>query len=119
MRWAIVQLTALTLVVLVSAHAEARVSQSDKVLCQQVRDALAAGRTLDQITAELHIDAKRVAKCVQPRAHGGAKRKSSKPSSTRSQKGHDGKAPAARAPKSDARTSPPPQSRSAVGHIQP
>jgi len=123
MRSAIVQLTVLTLsAVLASAPAEARGTQSDKLLCKQVRDALAAGRTLDQITAELHTDADHVAKCVQPRARRGTKRKSSKPSSTgKSHKDAAPSVPAAgsRGAEPNAPTSPPPRSRSAVGHVQP
>ncbi len=122
MRSAIIQLTVLTLfALLASAHAEARGTESDKLLCKQVRDALAAGRTMDQIIAELHTDADHVAKCVQPRARRGTKRKTSTSGAGKTHKGAAPSASAAkdRAPESDASTSPPPRSRSAVGHVQP
>ena len=51
----------------VAAAAAARPSHPSKAVCKQVRNAVTAGRTLEQITAEFAVDAEEVMKCVQGR----------------------------------------------------
>jgi len=119
MRVATIGWSLLCLCTTLASGAAARSAQSDAALCQQVRDALAAGRTLEEIIADLHIDADQVVKCVQPRARHAVKPKTTKSSTTSVAKRHPGKTPTAREPKSDARTSPPLRSRSAIAHVPP
>jgi len=40
-------------------------SRGDKTLCKRIRQAVQAGRTLDQIMIDFEVDARRVMKCTQ------------------------------------------------------
>jgi len=42
-------------------------AQSQKALCKKIRQAIVAGRTLDQIVDEFHTDVQQIAKCTQKR----------------------------------------------------
>src|SRR5262249_62126558 len=42
-------------------------SHPHKAQCKQIREAVSAGRTMEQITAEFNTDAEHVMKCVQTR----------------------------------------------------
>jgi hypothetical protein len=45
--------------------AAASSKKSQKALCKQIHDAIAAGQTLDQITRDLNTDEQQVMKCTQ------------------------------------------------------
>ena len=47
--------------------AAATQAQSQKTLCKKIRQAIAAGRTLDEIVDEFHTDVRQIAKCTQKR----------------------------------------------------
>jgi len=47
-------------------------SRGDKTLCKRIRQAVQAGRTLDQIMVDFEVDARRAMKCTQTK---GKKRK--------------------------------------------
>ena len=62
--------------------------RGDKTLCKRIRQAVQAGRTLDQIMVDFEVDARRAMKCTQTKGKkrkqpatkpGAAKRSRSKP----------------------------------------
>jgi hypothetical protein len=56
-------------------------ARKPKAPCKQIREAVQAGRTLEQIIAEFHTDAQQVMKCTQKKGkrRKAAKEKSAKP----------------------------------------
>jgi BRCT domain type II-containing protein len=54
----------------------------DKTLCKKIKAAVWAGRTLDQIMAELDVDAKQVMKCTQQKGKP-RKQKAAKPAKSK------------------------------------
>lgn len=57
---------------------------SSKQLCKKIRDAVWAGKTLEQITAEFDTDAETVMKCTQKKGKRKSKSKSKKKKGTKS-----------------------------------
>ena len=76
-----------------SSPTPSRAASSNKPSCKKIRDAVWAGKTLEQITAEFDTDAKTVMKCTQQKG----KRKAAAKTPKKSTKGgaKSGKSPSA------------------------
>lgn len=55
------------------AHAKHKQGGHHHVSCQQIKDAIAAGKTEDDVTKDLHVSAGRVKQCTAPAAAHGQK----------------------------------------------
>jgi hypothetical protein len=72
------------LVLCASCPTTLRAASSDKPSCKKIHDAVWAGKTLEQITAEFDTDAETVMKCTQKKGKRKAKPKSKKQKGSKS-----------------------------------
>jgi hypothetical protein len=89
---------------------------SDKPSCKKIRDAVWAGKTLEQVTAEFATDAQTVMKCTQKQGKRKAAPKSKKQKSTKggskSSKAQSGSGTSSKSKGSSPSTRKPPAPRS-------
>ena len=98
-----------------SAH-----GRSSKALCKKIREAVSAGRTMEQITAEFDTDAEHVTKCMQTRSRPRARSKKAKSSASKRASPPQQKAPAtSRSVRAAPSSSQPVRLRSATGRALP
>ena len=106
-RWpASVAVALLALLAALCAAPEPATARSQKLPCDKVRKALAAGATLEQVTAEFNTDAQHVMKCMQSRGHRKARAKPAKKQKSAAPSAHSHPAPSVPA----SRTTRPPRS---------
>jgi hypothetical protein len=85
---------ALLLTLALAPHASAAPRPSAKTLCKEIRKAVSAGQTLEQITAQFSTDARHVMKCMESRGKSHKTSKRGKSSGGKPAKQHK-QAPAA------------------------